>query len=62
MGIIDTLDDIETLMKFMAAHDVAEVQVEGIVIKSRPRPINIEPQKRVTDEELLMNPYAGLNI
>ena len=63
MAIVDTLADLETVMKFMVEHDISELKFDGIEMRSRPKPTaNPIVERRTTDEEILQNPYAGLKI
>lgn len=58
------LADVETLMKFMREHDMAEVQVGQVRIISRPKPPDfaqfMKDTPQVSDDEILQNPYKGV--
>jgi len=62
MKLIETLADIETIMRYMNDNDIAEVQVENLVIKARGKAAAAVPVRSITDEDVLMNPYAGLKV
>lgn len=62
MMLIDTLDDLERVFKMMREYDVAECVVDGIEIRTRQKMPDMKAEgKKVTDADILLDPYAGLN-
>jgi len=61
---------VESLVKLAKAHDLCELKIGDLCIKLYPKspaPLDLDAlakkmadQRNVTDEEILLDPYAGL--
>ena len=60
-----SIDDVERLIKLMVANKISLIEYDGVKIVKGIHDLPIEQKKNkekdASDDDILFNPYAGLN-